>query len=184
VKLTFELIKPSRKEKRSIQHCRSCKKCVRIVVEDNGRGFEMKLNHFRPHGLRICANGRGINAALEITSAPGKWNKVEIYGNERADQRFCGGRSCVVRSGLRLFLMAFPDLELVVKRPTGGGGAPVCSDAPGCGLDGSDMPVMNGVEATRAIRSVSANTQVIALTSFPEEQLVRTPWRQGQLAIC
>ena len=79
VKLTFELIKPSRKEKRSIQHCRGCKKCVRIVVEDNGRGFEMSSITSDHMGLRIMRErAEGINAGLEIISAPGNGTRVEI----------------------------------------------------------------------------------------------------------
>jgi len=44
------------------------------------------------------------------------------------------------------------------------------------------MPVMNGVEATRAIRSASPHTQVIALTSFPEEQLVKDALEAGAIS--
>ena len=79
VELSLDLVRAPRKEKRSTLHCRGCKKCVRIVVEDNGRGFEVNSVTPEHMGLRIMRErAEGINASLEINSAPGKGTRVEI----------------------------------------------------------------------------------------------------------
>jgi signal transduction histidine kinase len=52
---------------------------VRIVVEDNGRGFDIGSITSDHMGLRIIRErAEGIDAALEITSVPGNGTKVEI----------------------------------------------------------------------------------------------------------
>ncbi len=79
VGLTFDLVRPLRKEPRSALHCRGCNKCVRIVVEDNGRGFDIGSVTSDHMGLRIIRERtEGVDAALKITSAPGNGTRVEI----------------------------------------------------------------------------------------------------------
>jgi signal transduction histidine kinase len=79
VELTFELVRPLRKDKRSQLHCRGCKKCVRIVIEDNGRGFEINSVTSDHMGLRIMRErAEGIEAVLEIVSEQGNGTRVEI----------------------------------------------------------------------------------------------------------
>jgi DNA-binding NarL/FixJ family response regulator len=88
----------------------------------------------------------------------------------------------VVRSGLRLFLMAFPDLEMVGEANNGEEAVRFCASFhPDVVLMDLMMPVMNGVEATRAIRRTVPQTQVIALTSFPDEQLVKDALEAGAI---
>jgi NarL family two-component system response regulator LiaR len=80
----------------------------------------------------------------------------------------------VVRGGLRLFLLAFDDLELVGEASNGKKALALCEQAqPDVVLMDLVMPEMNGIEATKAIRARYPNIQVVALTSFPEEELVR-----------
>ena len=79
VEVSFFLVRPPRKDKRSALHCRGCNKCVHIVVEDNGRGFDNNMVTSDHMGLRIMRErAEGIDAALEITSVPGNGTKVEI----------------------------------------------------------------------------------------------------------
>jgi two-component system nitrate/nitrite sensor histidine kinase NarX len=79
VELSFDLVRPLRKDQRSVLHCRGCKKCVHIVVEDNGHGFDSHSVTSDHMGLRIMRErAEGIDAALEITSMPGNGTKIEI----------------------------------------------------------------------------------------------------------
>ncbi len=84
----------------------------------------------------------------------------------------------VVRSGLGAFLMAFDDLELVGEAGSGEEAIAKCRQLrPDVVLMDLIMPGMDGATATRNIRQACPQIQVIALTSFKEEDLV-----QGALA--
>lgn len=88
----------------------------------------------------------------------------------------------VVRGGLRLFLLAFPDMELVGEASGGEDAVQSCAgNHPDVVLMDLMMPGMNGVEATRAIRRISPQTQVIALTSFPDNQWVQDALEAGAI---
>lgn len=88
----------------------------------------------------------------------------------------------VVRSGLRLFLLAFPDMELVGEASSGEEAIRYCTGShPNIILMDLMMPGMTGVEATRAIRRISPQTQVIALTSFPDIQWVQDALEAGAI---
>ncbi len=86
----------------------------------------------------------------------------------------------VVRGGLRLFLMAFSDLELVGEASTGQMAIELCKlHKPDVVIMDLIMPGLNGIEATLQIRSMNPRTQVIALTSFPNDQLVKDAIKAG-----
>jgi NarL family two-component system response regulator LiaR len=86
----------------------------------------------------------------------------------------------VVRSGLSAFLMAFDDLELVAEADSGEKALVLCKEhAPDVALMDLVMPGMDGVAATRAIRERCPDVQVIALTSFREEELVQGALQAG-----
>lgn len=88
----------------------------------------------------------------------------------------------VVRGGLRLFLLAFQDLELVGEASSGEEAVHYCaSNHPDVVLMDLMMPGMNGVEATRSLRRVSPNTQVVALTSFQDHQWVQDALEAGAI---
>jgi NarL family two-component system response regulator LiaR len=79
----------------------------------------------------------------------------------------------VVRSGLSAFLMVFDDLELVAEAGSGEEAVRLCQQVtPDVVLMDLVMPGMDGAAATRAIREHCPNIQVIALTSFKEQELV------------
>ena len=84
----------------------------------------------------------------------------------------------VVRSGLSAFLLAYDDLELVGEAANGVEAVNIVNHArPDVILMDLVMPEMDGATATRHIRERHPDTQVIALTSFKEDDLV-----QGVLA--
>jgi two-component system, NarL family, response regulator LiaR len=89
----------------------------------------------------------------------------------------------VVRGGLRLFLLAFDDLELVGDASSGEKALALCADLqPDVVLMDLVMPGMGGVEAIRLMRQRHPQVQVIALTSFPEDELVQAALRAGAIS--
>jgi NarL family two-component system response regulator LiaR len=89
----------------------------------------------------------------------------------------------VVRGGLRLFLLAFEDLELVGEAGNGKQALELCAKLePDVVLMDLVMPGMDGVQATQAIRERYPQIQVIALTSFEEEELVQAALESGAIS--
>ena len=75
----------------------------------------------------------------------------------------------MVRSGLRLFLLAFEDLKLVGEAANGEEAVRLClREKPDVVLMDMVMPVMDGVRATGEIHAQFPNVQVIGLTTFFE----------------
>jgi NarL family two-component system response regulator LiaR len=88
----------------------------------------------------------------------------------------------VVRGGLRLFLLAFDDLELVGEANSGGKALRLCQEVePDVVLMDLVMPGMDGATATRNIRQACPQIKVIALTSFKEEDLVQGALTAGAI---
>jgi two-component system, NarL family, response regulator LiaR len=89
----------------------------------------------------------------------------------------------VVRSGLSAFIMAYDDLEFVGEA---GGGAEAVDKCrafdPDVILMDLVMPEVDGAEATRRIREACPDVQVIALTSYKEEELVQAALRAGAIS--
>lgn len=88
----------------------------------------------------------------------------------------------VVRSGLGAFLMVYDDLELVAEAANGQEAIHRCGQYhPDVVLMDLMMPEMDGAAATREILSKYPKTQVIALTSFKEEELVQNALQAGAI---
>lgn len=88
----------------------------------------------------------------------------------------------VVRSGLGAFLTAMPDLELVGEAENGEQAvARAGLVQPDVILMDLMMPVMDGVAATRAIKTRHPKIQVIALTSYQEDELVQNALKAGAI---
>ncbi len=88
----------------------------------------------------------------------------------------------VVRSGLSAFLLAYEDLELVGEASGGEEAVQICDTVkPDVILMDLVMPGMDGAAATRAIRKKCPNIQVIALTSFKEQELVQGALQAGAI---
>jgi NarL family two-component system response regulator LiaR len=79
-------------------------------------------------------------------------------------------------------LKAFDDLELAGEAESGESAIQLCSDIqPDVILMDMVMNDMNGAVATRKIRERYPNIQVIALTSFKEEELVKGALEAGAI---
>jgi two-component system, NarL family, response regulator LiaR len=88
----------------------------------------------------------------------------------------------VVRSGLSAFLLVYPDLELVGEAESGEDAvARVSIIRPDVILMDLVMPGMDGVATTRAIRQKFPDIQIVALTSFKEENLVQGALQAGAI---
>lgn len=88
----------------------------------------------------------------------------------------------MVRSGLSGFLMAYDDFELVGEAGSGEIAIGLCDTVePDVVLMDLVMPGMDGAEATRRIRERHPATQVIALTSFKEDELVQGALSAGAI---
>ncbi len=88
----------------------------------------------------------------------------------------------VVRSGLGAFLLAYDDLELVAEAGSGQEAVAKCQAArPEVVLMDLVMPEMDGAATTRAVKEACPGVQVIALTSFKEDDLVRGALQAGAI---
>jgi NarL family two-component system response regulator LiaR len=90
----------------------------------------------------------------------------------------------MVRRGLATFLKVFGDLELAGEAATGEEAIQRCAEmtpVPDIVLMDMVMPGMDGAATTRAIRQRFPSVQVIALTSFKEEELVQNALQAGAI---
>lgn len=88
----------------------------------------------------------------------------------------------VVRSGLGAFLMVFDDLELVAEARSGKEALELIeTKQPDVILMDLMMPDMNGAAATQAIRSRYPGVQVVVLTSFRDDDLVKGALQAGAI---
>ncbi len=88
----------------------------------------------------------------------------------------------MVRKGLATFLKVFDDLELAGEAESGETAIELCAQVkPDVILMDMVMPDMNGAAATRLIRQKFPAVQILALTSFKEEALVKSALEAGAI---
>lgn len=79
----------------------------------------------------------------------------------------------VLRDGLASVIAAQPDMELVGAAADGAEAIEICrTAAPDVVLMDLEMPVVDGIEATRAIAGVGTPTAVLVLTSFSDRRRI------------
>ena len=89
----------------------------------------------------------------------------------------------VVRSGLRFFLLGFDDMDLVGEAESGEEALQLCAEVqPDVILMDLVMPGMGGAAATKGIRESNPHVQVVALTSFQQEDLVQNALQAGAIS--
>lgn len=79
----------------------------------------------------------------------------------------------VVRTGLEQLVGTFDDVEVVGAGANGEEAVDICAAArPNVALIDLEMPILDGIEATRRIRDVSPATNVIVFTSFSDRERI------------
>lgn len=88
----------------------------------------------------------------------------------------------VVRNGLKSFLSIYDDFELVGEARNGEQAVALVNQLqPDVVLMDLMMPVLDGAAATRRIKEKFPKTQVIALTSFKEQEQVKSALEAGAI---
>ena len=88
----------------------------------------------------------------------------------------------VVRSGLEQLIGTFADVELVGIARDGEEAVAICQETrPDVAFLDLAMPNMDGIEATRRIRSALPGTQVVAFTSFSDRERILRALDAGAL---
>ena len=89
----------------------------------------------------------------------------------------------MLRKGLRFLLAGFDDLELVGEAASGKEAIRLCAElVPDVVLMDMVMPDMDGATATQFIRQQTPTVEVIALTSFQEEDLIERALQAGAIS--
>ena len=86
----------------------------------------------------------------------------------------------IVRSGLGAFVMAFDELNLVGEASNGEEAIQLCKLVqPDVVLMDLKMPIMDGITATRQIRQLWSDVQVLVLTSFKDQSNIQAALDAG-----
>ena len=89
----------------------------------------------------------------------------------------------MVRDGLRVFLSIYDDIKVVAEAEDGEQALVLCHGVnPDVILMDLLMPNMDGCEATKRIRAKDNSIQVIALTSFADQELVTQAFKCGAIS--
>lgn len=79
----------------------------------------------------------------------------------------------VVRTGIEQLVGTFDDVEVVGAGANGEEAVDICAAArPNVALIDLEMPILDGIEATRRIRGISPATNVIVFTSFSDRERI------------
>jgi NarL family two-component system response regulator LiaR len=89
----------------------------------------------------------------------------------------------MVREGVSAFLNIQPNMSVIGEASSGEEAVEIATQhAPDVVLMDLIMPGMDGVEATRQIKIISPNTQIIILTSYHEDEHIFPAIRAGALS--
>jgi NarL family two-component system response regulator LiaR len=89
----------------------------------------------------------------------------------------------ITRDGIKILLKIQDDIELIGEASNGKEAIELCSKLkPDVVLMDLQMPLLNGIDAIRAIREKNPGIKLIALTSFADKKLVGDALRAGAIS--
>ena len=90
----------------------------------------------------------------------------------------------IVRQGVRAYLHTFPDIQVVAEADSGAAAvSAVAQNAPDVVLMDLEMPgELDGIAATRQIRKLRPETQVIVVTSHHQDEYIFPAVRAGAIS--
>lgn len=89
----------------------------------------------------------------------------------------------VVRQGVHAYLDALPDFVVVANAESGEAAVRLALEhVPDVALMDLVMPGMDGVEATRKVKSVSPRTQIVVLTSYHQDEHIFPALQAGAIS--
>ena len=89
----------------------------------------------------------------------------------------------VVRQGVRAFLDALPDIEVIGEAESGEAAVRLSAEhVPDVVLMDLLMPGMDGVEATRRVKNISPRTQVVVLISYHQDEHIFPALQAGAIS--
>jgi NarL family two-component system response regulator LiaR len=110
-------------------------------------------------------------------------NKVKLMIAQNPIRVMIVDDHAMLRQGLADFLMSYDDLELVGEAVNGEVALTLCAELrPDVVLMDLLMPIMGGIKATHHIRQDYPEIQVIVLTSFGEERLIKDVLEAGAIS--
>jgi len=88
----------------------------------------------------------------------------------------------IMRGGIQYLLLAVEDIELVGEARSGEEGLELCDTLqPDVILMDMRMPGMDGIQTTQLVRERYPEVQVLALTSFEEEEMIQEVMQAGAI---
>jgi DNA-binding NarL/FixJ family response regulator len=90
----------------------------------------------------------------------------------------------IVRKGIRDFLEEDPDLKVVAETNNGGDALRLAREhVPDVAVLDIQMPVLNGIDATREIKAQAPGVRVLVLTAYEDDPYVFALLRAGRTVI-
>jgi NarL family two-component system response regulator LiaR len=108
---------------------------------------------------------------METTTAREKRETIRVL---------CVDDHDLLRDGIRISLLTSGDIEIIGEARSGEEALRLCAElTPDVVLMDMQLPRMNGIETTRALRADHPQVQVLVLTSFVEDSLVQEAIQAG-----
>jgi PAS domain S-box-containing protein len=201
--LLFNVVKHARVNHATIR-IREIRNCVCISVVDQGRGFDPdELSESEGFGLfsiRERVQLLGGHMRIKSTRGKGSISTIIIPNAEPATGGFAqtafptdaqaAGKNRlrvliaddheIVREGLASLLSEQKDMEVVAQAGNGREAVNLAGELrPDVVVMDASMPLMNGDEATRQIKTYLPETRVVVLSMFEQEEMVQRMYRAG-----